>query len=951
MELVERDKELARLHDMLADSAVGNGAVGVVTGPVACGKTKLLRFFSDTAAGTAVLLRANGARSERALPAGILTQLFQGAPLSPGRSDTAVRLLDDLASEALLEDLGSEEAQQMQAQVMHGLCQILLDLAQDVPLVIVIDDVHFADVLSLRFLLFLLRRTSSARVLVVLGEAQYSQRFHPVFHSDLIRQPHSQRIRLQPFSRQGVADYASQYLGIPQNDLPEKLCGEYHAASGGNPLLLRALLDDYRAAHDGEPAGIPTELTAGSEYEYAVLSCLHRSDPAMLAVARGVALLTESTQAESIAALLGIGGDDMTNALKALTSFGLLDQGRYRTTTARAAVLNDIPREQAEALHKAAAEILHREGATSIAIAGHLVEAGSTDSPWVPGVLQEAAGQALLEDRVDLAIKVLELSLDTCTTQEDRVQVTVRLAQAEWRLDPSIAGRHLPVLLDALREGRIPDWDADWVIRYLLWNGYVSEAVRELERLSSDQDLPVSSATANMRLAHLWRSHSTPSLPDRMQQVLANTSPKGPALPAGAPGPQLQGASALSVVLTRGGSGVDIVEAAEAVLQSSPLDDASLARIVPALLALVYADRVDRAAPWCESLLAEAGNRGAPTWQAELANIQSEIEFRSGNLRAAEHWARAALTHISARSWGAAIGAPLAGSVLALTAMGRFSEAAERLRQPIPDSAFQTLFGLRYLHARGEYNLACGMSHAAIEDFLRCGDLLREWGIDLPGFIPWRSSAAEACLQTGREDYARQLVVDQLDRPGDKQSRTRGLALHVRARAESTRGRPAALRKVVDIFYEGGDRYQQARVLADLSEAQRDLGEHARSRMTARLAWQIATECGAQPLLDRTTLSSSVKDKDAGWSETEEPEGKGQSLLSDAEQRVAALACLGHTNREIAGKLYIAVSTVEQHLTRVYRKLNVSSRADLPTALRNLGVSATDTEDASTAAL
>ncbi|MFE0516040.1 helix-turn-helix transcriptional regulator, partial [Streptomyces sp. NPDC058964] len=55
--------------------------------------------------------------------------------------------------------------------------------------------------------------------------------------------------------------------------------------------------------------------------------------------------------------------------------------------------------------------------------------------------------------------------------------------------------------------------------------------------------------------------------------------------------------------------------------------------------------------------------------------------------------------------------------------------------------------------------------------------------------------------------------------------------------------------------------------------------------------------------------------------------------LSESEKRVAMLAVHGHTNREIALKLYITVSTVEQHLTRVYRKLNITRRQDLPVDL------------------
>ena len=59
-------------------------------------------------------------------------------------------------------------------------------------------------------------------------------------------------------------------------------------------------------------------------------------------------------------------------------------------------------------------------------------------------------------------------------------------------------------------------------------------------------------------------------------------------------------------------------------------------------------------------------------------------------------------------------------------------------------------------------------------------------------------------------------------------------------------------------------------------------------------------------------------------------EKEGRHVLSEAERRVAKLAALGHTNREISQTLYITVSTVEQHLTRVYRKLGITRRTDLP---------------------
>ncbi|MBP5941428.1 helix-turn-helix transcriptional regulator [Streptomyces sp. LBUM 1476] len=62
----------------------------------------------------------------------------------------------------------------------------------------------------------------------------------------------------------------------------------------------------------------------------------------------------------------------------------------------------------------------------------------------------------------------------------------------------------------------------------------------------------------------------------------------------------------------------------------------------------------------------------------------------------------------------------------------------------------------------------------------------------------------------------------------------------------------------------------------------------------------------------------------------EEPEGiLGADGLSAAERRVAWLAGIGHSNREMADRLCVTVSTVEQHLTKIYRKLGLKQRADL----------------------
>jgi DNA-binding CsgD family transcriptional regulator len=95
-------------------------------------------------------------------------------------------------------------------------------------------------------------------------------------------------------------------------------------------------------------------------------------------------------------------------------------------------------------------------------------------------------------------------------------------------------------------------------------------------------------------------------------------------------------------------------------------------------------------------------------------------------------------------------------------------------------------------------------------------------------------------------------------------------------------------------------------------------------------AFQLASDCGAHLLCAKL-----LRDK-PGINAPESPLSAGAdgvSLLSDAERRVASLAAQGYTNREIARKLFITVSTVEQHLTRAYKKLDIKRRIDLPVVL------------------
>jgi DNA-binding CsgD family transcriptional regulator len=155
----------------------------------------------------------------------------------------------------------------------------------------------------------------------------------------------------------------------------------------------------------------------------------------------------------------------------------------------------------------------------------------------------------------------------------------------------------------------------------------------------------------------------------------------------------------------------------------------------------------------------------------------------------------------------------------------------------------------------------------------------------------------------------------------------------VLAAAGDVRNRAAMLREAVQLLERCGDRLELARALSDLSQVHRESGELGEARLLLRRAKQELKACQAVVPAPRSPQSPAAQSREAAPAAASAAEAADVAVLSEAERNVAALAALGHTNREIGRTLYITVSTVEQHLTRVYRKLNVARRTELPAKL------------------
>lgn len=920
MELIGRTDELAALGRLFDQSRKGRGSVAVIQGPLGSGKTTLLRAFADQATTytDAVLLSATASRAEQSIPFAAIDQLAQSGNL-PHLAECIARLSDrDTGEGAVPYPEDSEGIAQLAAPVSRALCETLRELARKRPVIIEVDDAHLTDQPSIYCLLYAVRRLRSAPVLTVFSGCFDSQQGQELFQAEIMRLPNCRQIPLNPLSVNAIEALLAEHMDA---EAAHRLAPNCHRVSGGSPLLVRALVEDWAAA------GKPDRSVVGDAFGRAVVGCLHRGDPVLIELADVLAIAGDWAPLPLLAGLLGLDEESAAQAVNAFQHSGPLEADQFAQASVRKAMLSRISPEARKAMHSRAALLLQDEGASAIVVARHLV-AGAGIPAWAGPVLLKAAEQALIGGDVGAAVEYLVPAHRICTDERERCNIASLLSCALWQLNPASVTRYLPELVAAVEDRHISGWDAALVLGHLLWHGWTAEAVHVLRFLLADTEhMPHSVGMPWIDFLQMWLPCFYPGFVERLahdeDEVVALAVAKNPIVSSRVP--QRRAAIALESLLA-GSANEEVVAEAEQILYGTKLRSTTALPIMSALFILIYSDELGKALFWCESLRKEMADQQAPAFNALLATTQSAIHYRRGEPAESAAEASRALSLISPEGWGAGIVAPLAFLVLSATAMGDYSLAQAYLRMRIPDAAFETLGGPYYLSARGNYHLALGEFSAALRDFESCGALMQKWGFDSPVVVQWRTDAAKVYLDMGMADRAETLVREQLVRLGPRPSRARGITLRVQAAVAEIGERLPLLREAADIFTKCEDRLELARTLADLSQVYRAQGDQRKADATARRAHDLAGLCGIEP----RTLSAALVPGSAGAPGGAEP----STVLSDAEKKVAVLAAKGLTNRKIARTLFITESTVEQHLTRIYRKLPISHRSELSSRLQ-----------------
>ncbi|RLV10404.1 transcriptional regulator [Streptomyces griseocarneus] len=961
--LVERDEEITGLTQLFAGGAGESGGVGVITGAVASGKTELLNRVSDIAVAKGVrLLSAVACASEQEFPYAVLEQLLRGVP---------PRLLGPEL------DPGAEPGVpgQVPPDLLEGFRRALAELAADNPLLIVVDDAQYADPQSLRCLTYAVHQCRDAALTTIVTHSSQTGYAGPASASstalhELLHQPDARRMRLGPISVAGVARLLTEELGARD---AHRHATAFHAATGGNPLLLRGLLDDSLFLPGNGQEKESNTPVAGEFFRQAVLSlALRCADTDHLRIARGIALLGDADSFPLLGALVGAEEDVVRQSVAALGELGILQGTRFRHDEVRAMLLDNLPREELGRLRRRAAEMLHEKDAGPTEVAQQLLshEAAAPDEEWVPRVLRDAALLALAEDRAPFAVRCLQLAQNHCADERESLVIQATLTEALWRVKPQTQVQGLQRLAAPAREGLLPPWHTLRVALGLMRIGSLEDAAAAIGRVNSTlEESPGSELDAELRVIGLALSCAYPGSPElrRFQDawgigrrpdhdgrddrpVPGRNQDAGRAVPATpgltAEGPGIAALTALRGVLKDSADDDavrDAVRSAEQVLERTRVGEGTAYALRAALRTLIYADQLGTAATWCDRVLEEAAHCSTRAWAAGFSAIRGEIALRGGRLTDAVRHAGSALEELPTRGWGVVVGMPLAVLVGAHTAIGDHDAAGELLARPVPEALFQTRFGLHYLYARGMHQLATGRHQAALADLRACGEKMTAWDLDSPSVLPWRLGIAETWLALGNHEQAACLAQEQLTLAHPTLPRTRGSALRVFAATRPAAEQPALLQQSLELLRRSDSWYAMAQTMAQLARAHKQLGDTDKSWLMTRRAWRLADGCGAEELsrsLQRPPGRTATACSTGSASTASEAAGPGDSeaaaafaTLSDAERRVAALAASGYTNREIAAKLFITVSTVEQHLTRVYRKINISHRQDLPTSL------------------
>jgi DNA-binding CsgD family transcriptional regulator len=928
--LLEREAELRALDVALRASEAGHGGIVLVEAATGLGKSRLLGEAAALAAGRgARVLGASGRDLERDLPFGVALQLFE-KPVSRFDDAERERFFSGSAGLAVPLVLEGTPVPQGLSASLHGLYRLSANLAEERPLVLSIDDVHWCDPPTLRFLVYLAERIDELPITAVLAVATGHPPEPDPLLDELRAHPATTILRPEPLSEEAVARGLRESVLPAAEPLFARAC---HEATGGNPLLLAELAVEL-AMRDVVPedgnAEIVREL-APESLSAAVLVRLRRLGEGAPELARAIAVLGDGAELRHAAPLANLPVERAIQLADALMGAGVLRREpglSFVHPVVRVAMDADRPKfERAEA-HRRAAGMLMDEGASMERLVPHLLAGRPDHDPRAVEVLLEAGKRALAGGAPDSAIRLLRRALAEPPPPERRADVLVALGRAEGAAGEAAAIERLTGALELIGEPTGRAAAALDAGRLLLKHARWDDAARTLERGIEDVDGTDDSLRARLEAAYLMAA-----------RVVPGSEPEPP--PAAVEDAALESAVSGRLILARtaaagalsGTSAAEVHQLATralgggALLQDETSDGIGL---YLAVFALTVAEDLQTAELAAATAVDDAQRRGSVLGFATACHFRSLAVLRRGRIADA---AADSVNALAARAygWRHSLGSAVAVQAECMIERGDLDDAARELLELMNEkgTSGDDPRDYRFVGVRGHVRLLQLSPATALEDLLESGRLLSELGGDNPAVYPWRSLASAASLALGDRREAHRLAAEEValaaafGAPG-AHGRALGALAATAEGAEALELREEAVR----ILESSQAALDRARALIDLGATLRRATRRRDAREPLKLGLDLAGRCGARALAQRAR-----EELVAVGARPRRDAATGREALTVRESQVAGLAAQGMSNREIAEALFVTVKTVEWHLKHAYRKLGVASRRELGPAL------------------
>jgi DNA-binding CsgD family transcriptional regulator len=918
-----------------------------IEGAAGIGKSSLMAEAAALAEAEGMaVLRARGGAMEREFALGVVIGLL--APvverlagderdrLFAGAAGLARPLFEAVPDRAAADD-------RLFAR-FHGLHWLCARLAEARPLALLVDDAHWADEHSLRFLEYLGARIDELPACAVLavrtGEAVPEALTRLIDHEPLTT------VRPPPLSPAAIAELMRARLGA---DMGDEVCEECARTTGGNPLLAGQLIAALQERGVRPASLYPSAIAAMGPPSVArfVAARLRRGPAAAAAVARALAILGDDASLADTAAVAGVDRDAAAGALDSLIEAELLHPRlppRFVHPIIEQSLRDSIaPAERAQ-LHLAAARELGRDPARCERAAVHLLAAGPVGERWAFDVLSAAARRAGDRGAPDHAVRFLRRALEEEAPDRLRRAILLELGAAEAAARMPEAEAHMD---EARRLSRTPAEAAQAALglsmaRFLAADlpaavAAVEDALTTADELDRELRLGLEFQAAATRMVGGLPSAETFG---RML-MLAPEVERGET----AAERSLLALIALVFAATTGRSAGEVAALGEAAWGDGQLlvevrsrhsalaAPATMIALTAASTAIAFAGRLNRAIEVWTAGVHEGRARSSMLLYSSSLGMRASGREWIGELAAAEGDAVAALALLPADD---PIVRPCALSALIDVHIerGTLAEAAAVARDEWPSGELPMSLSIsQALASRGRLALRAGDPEAALRDLEEAGRRALSLAYFNPMALMWRSYAGLALARLGERERARDLVEEELviaRRFGAPESI--GEALRVGALLSPGDEMAERAREAADVLAGSDLRLAHARALIDLGAALRRGGHRRDAREPLREGLDLANRCGSVLETDRA-----MDELRAAGARPRRPLVRGVDALSPQERRVAKMASEGLGNREIAEALFLTRRTVEMHLTGAYRKLSVSGRGELAEALAAAG--------------